>query len=62
MRRSKRGAEHEAANSLPIYIRNAAGEYERAATAYIKSSRADWLRLRRTADGFFLQLSYLFRL
>ena len=78
--------------NLPIYIRNAAGEYERAARTYIKSFRADWLfsyqptpgtvlfagygntlanpddldprttRLRRTVDGFFLKLSYLFRL
>ncbi len=79
--------------NLPIYIRNAAtGEFERAATAYLKSFRADWLfsyqptpgtvlfagygntlanpedldprgtRLRRTQDGFFLKLSYLFRL
>ena len=78
--------------NLPIYIRNAAGEYERASKAYVKSFRADWLfsyqptpgtvlfagygntlanpddldprtaRLRRTVDGFFLKLSYLFRL
>ena len=77
--------------NLPIYIRNAAGRYERAAKQYVKSFRADWLfsyqptpgtvlfagygntladldedtrtaRLRRTADGFFLKLSYLFRL
>jgi hypothetical protein len=77
--------------NLPIYIRNAAGQYERAAKSYVKSFRADWLfsyqptpgtvlfagygntlanpdedprtaRLRRTQDGFFLKLSYLFRL
>ena len=77
--------------NLPIYIRNAAGQYERAAKTYIKSFRADWLfsyqpapgtvlfagygntladldddlrtrRLQRTNDGFFLKLSYLFRL
>jgi len=77
--------------NLPIYIRNAGGEYQRAAKTYIKSFRADWLfsyqptpgtvlfagygntlanaeedsrtaRLRRTVDGFFLKLSYLFRL
>lgn len=77
--------------NLPIYIRNAAGRYERAAKQCVKSFRADWLfscqptpgtvlfagygntladldedtrtaRLRRTADGFFLKLSYLFRL
>ena len=77
--------------NLPIYIRNAAGDYERAAKTYLKSFRADWLfsyqptpgtvlfagygntlanveedprtaRLRRTVDGFFLKLSYLFRL
>ena len=78
--------------NLPIYIRNAAGEYERAAKTYLESFRADWLfsyqptpgtvlfagygntlaniddvdprtaRLRRTVDGFFLKLSYLFRL
>ena len=77
--------------NLPIYIRNAAGQYERAAKNYVKSFRADWLfsyqptpgtvlfagygntladldddtrtaRLRRTTDGFFLKLSYLFRL
>jgi hypothetical protein len=79
--------------NLPIYIRNAAtGAYERAATTYLKSFRADWLfsyqptpgtvlfagygntlanpddfeprasRLRRVQDGFFVKLSYLFRL
>ena len=77
--------------NLPIYIRNPAGHYERAAKSYVKSFRADWLfsyqptpgtvlfagygntlanldedprtaRLRRTVDGFFLKLSYLFRL
>ena len=77
--------------NLPIYIRNPAGQYERAAKSYVKSFRADWLfsyqptpgtvlfagygntlasldedprtaRLRRTVDGFFLKLSYLFRL
>jgi hypothetical protein len=78
--------------NLPIYIRNpATGAFERAAKAYVKSFRADWLfsyqptpgtvlfagygntlanvdegprtaRLRRTVDGFFLKLSYLFRL
>jgi hypothetical protein len=77
--------------NLPIYIRSATGQYERAAKTYIKSFRADWLfsyqptpgtvlfagygntlanaeedprtaRLRRTVDGFFLKLSYLFRL
>jgi hypothetical protein len=77
--------------NLPIYIRSAAGHYQRAAKSYVKSFRADWLfsyqptpgtvmfagygntlanpdeeprtaRLRRTQDGFFLKLSYLFRL
>jgi hypothetical protein len=77
--------------NLPIYIRNAAGHYERAAKSYIKNFRADWLfsyqptpgtvlfagygntlasvdenprtaRLQRTVDGFFVKLSYLFRL
>jgi len=77
--------------NLPIYIRNAAGGYDRAAKAYTKSFRADWLfsyqptpgtvvfagygntlatadedpraaRLKRTVDGFFLKVSYLFRL
>jgi hypothetical protein len=76
---------------LPIYIRNSAGTYDRAAKAYLKSFRADWLfsyqptpgtvlfagygntlanpdddartsRLKRTTDGFFLKISYLFRL
>ena len=28
---------------LPIYLRNAAGGYDRAAAAYLKSFRADWL-------------------
>ncbi len=77
--------------NLPIYVRNAAGGYDRAAKSYVKSFRADWLfsyqptpgtvvfagygntladldedprtsRLRRTADGFFLKVSYLFRM
>lgn len=77
--------------NLPIYIRTASGQYQRAAQTYLKSFRADWLfsyqptpgtvlfagygntladldqdtrtaRLRRTTDGFFLKLSYLFRL
>ena len=78
--------------NLPIYIRNARGGYDRAAAAYTKSFRADWLfsyqptpgtvlfagygntlanvdddpraasRLTRTVDGFFLKVSYLFRL
>jgi hypothetical protein len=77
--------------NLPIYIRTAAGQFERAAKTYVKSFRADWLfsyqptpgtvlfagygntlanldedpraaRLQRTRDGFFLKLSYLFRL
>jgi hypothetical protein len=76
---------------LPIYLRNAAGGYDRAAAAYLKSFRADWLfsyqptpgtvlfagygntlanpdddprqsHLVRTTDGFFLKLSYLFRM
>jgi len=76
---------------LPIYLRNAAGGYDRAAAADLKSFRADWLfsyqptpgtvlfagygntlanpdddprksRLVRTSDGFFLKLSYLFRM
>ncbi|MGE3490423.1 MAG: DUF5916 domain-containing protein [Vicinamibacterales bacterium] len=77
--------------NLPIYIRNAAGGFDRAAKTYTKSFRADWLfsyqptpgtvvfagygntlanvdedprtaRLKRTVDGFFLKVSYLFRL
>ena len=77
--------------NLPIYVRNAAGEYERAAKRYTRNFRADWLfsyqptpgtvlfagygntlanaeedprtaRLQRTVDGFFVKLSYLFRL
>ena len=78
--------------NLPIYILNrATGQYDRAAMAYVKSFRADWLfsyqptpgtvvfagygntlanpdeeprtaRLRRTVDGFFVKISYLFRL
>jgi hypothetical protein len=78
--------------NLPIYILNrATGAYDRAAKAYTKSFRADWLfsyqptpgtvffagygntlanldedprrpQLRRTLDGFFLKVSYLFRL
>ena len=62
--------------NLPIYIRNAAGQYERAAKASpgtvlfagydsTLANPADDPRpasLRRTRDGFFLKLSYLFRL
>ncbi len=78
--------------NLPIYILNrSTGQYDRAAKAYTKSFRADFLfsyqptpgtvlfagygntqadldddyrtrKLQRTTDGFFLKLSYLFRL
>ncbi|HWI19927.1 MAG TPA: DUF5916 domain-containing protein [Vicinamibacterales bacterium] len=78
--------------NLPIYILNrATGQYDRAAKAYVKSFRTDFLfsyqptpgtllfagygntladldddyrtrKLQRSADGFFLKFSYLFRL
>ena len=51
------GASGEDTN-LPIYIRNAAGDYERAAKAYIKSFRADWLFSYQPNPGTVLFVGY----